>query len=195
MNYNIGLAGRMNNYLRILIGKDKDEEGGLLKWIRKKLVRSINIQLKIFRNACLNIPISMNMFYVLDMKNGLKCTTWKLVSLYFDIALHPLQIQKWTQKYQVELHNPSETILLKNALKVVAALKFNGRIIALFEKGNKDISISSNDLIEITESYNRFEQISNTSLSNPVEDEDFMVINDLDKDDMLGRTYPGVEKN
>jgi len=100
---------------------------------------------------------------------------YELVSLYFDIALHPLQIQKWTQKYQVELHDPSETILLKNALKVVAALKFNGRIIALFEKGNKDISISSNDLIEITESYKRFEQISNTSLSNPVEDEDLMI--------------------
>ena len=87
------------------------------------------------------------------------------------------------------LHEPKTSpIILLNSHSIIDAKKFKGYSLVLSEKGTRTLSLDPKLLTEVTEEYDTYQKITNTGLAQAVESMDEF----LDKDDCLGREYPGV---
>lgn len=113
-------------------------------------------------------------------------------------------IVDWVQKHRVELFvKGARSLEIKNIGKVIDVVTFYGQPLVLYTKGENQISIDVEDLIEVTESFEKFHALSNTADYLPVLDhhdkDEFGLVgsdyqfDELDKDDALG-DYPGNEE-
>lgn len=120
------------------------------------------------------------------IKNG---DHYVLISIIFDEDWNVQEIVEWIENYEVIIHKPTSSLIeIQKVRSIIEAKKFKNHPIILCERGTKSISLDPSELDEVTEKYETYQKITNTGLAKSVE----LVDELLDKDDCLGREYPGV---
>lgn len=112
-----------------------------------------------------------------------------LISIIFSHEWNVKEIKDWIENYEINLYQPTTTpIDLHKINSIIDAKKFKDYPLVLSERGTKTVSLNPNALTEVTKEYETYKKITNTGLAQSVESIDEF----LDKDDCLGREYPGV---
>lgn len=129
--------------------------------------------------------IQMGGVFANIIKNG---DYYVLISIIFDEDWTVQEIVDWVKNYEITVHRPTSSLIkLQKVDSIIEAMKFKNHPIILCERGTESISLDPNELDEVTEQFETFKKITNTGMAESVEIEDDF----LDKDDCLGRVYPG----
>ncbi len=112
-----------------------------------------------------------------------------LISIIFNEEWNVQEIGEWIENYEIIIHKPTSSLIeIQKISSIIEAKKFKNHPIVLCKRGTESISLDPGELDEVTAEYEKYNKITNTGLAKSVE----LVDDLLDKDDCLGREYPGV---
>ncbi|MDE5413241.1 hypothetical protein [Alkalihalobacterium chitinilyticum] len=93
-----------------------------------------------------------------------------LTSLLFSKSYDVLDIVQWLDSHTISYNNRDQTgYFVKNAGKIIEAVKFKGVPIVLATRGKDKLYYDADPLVEVTERYEHFSQIVNTANANSIE--------------------------
>lgn len=93
-----------------------------------------------------------------------------LTSLLFPKSYDVYDIARWLNSHTVSYNNRDQTgFYVKNAGKIIEAVKFKGAPIVLATRGKEKLYYNADPLVEVTKRYEQFSQIVNTADANSIQ--------------------------
>lgn len=125
---------------------------------------SVQSQFAEQRTAKRVFSIQMDQCFANVIKRGNK---YEMISIVFFKEKWTVdEIIQWIQRYKIEIFSLCYSpLILSRVNKIIDAKKFNGVPIILTEIGVKTFIFDTKHLIEVTESYARFDEISPTAIN------------------------------